>query len=458
MPKQPDPTKIELPTNSALRRPNRWRKSIRATTTASSKNCASREKKSSAFHHRKPEPPSVLQDHLYAIDKHVIGPDARRCFRLGKRPENELKDTAASRPAYTYVPRPAFVSECGPTREITDSIAAPLTTTAHLKLRPISAYPSSSSLAPPDPYVSPHRLFLPLFLSLYSPSRKFWDAGMNRGANDDSERLRRGERSLVNKFFRKIALIKQLWVVLMQNLVTNGLLVPPSEAELALYSTADIINDMKRIVHGPQTWEPAATLPPIIHRQITFDLHLDAASLRGIQLLPGGKYAVVETSNAVKLYAIPETRCIWEKPAPKVRSMATDMSCDGSVLRILLAPKQLSQTREFIIHEVDITSGHSHEVFTLPMPPENIFDMWWCIDLQENLFLIQTMTMGLARGHMFILIDWYTSQQFSPQLIANHILAMGKVRIPQFEGLSLLVTAIADLEHYWHPLKNLYEV
>ncbi|KAK6987523.1 hypothetical protein R3P38DRAFT_3374706 [Favolaschia claudopus] len=277
--------------------------------------------------------------------------------------------------------------------------------------------------------------------------------------------------SAVNKYLSKVASTKQLWVVLMQNLVTNGLLVPPSKAELALYSTADIIDDIKRIVHGPQTWEPAATLPPIIHRQITFDLHLDAASLRGIQLLPGGKYAVVETSNAVKLYAIFDTRCIWEKPAPKVRSMATDMSCDGSVLRILLAPKQLSklgdfsERAEFIIHEIDLTSGHSREVFTLPMPPENIFDMWWCIDLQENLFLIQTMTMSLTRGHMFILIDWYTSQQvilsyqeytpgldLSPRLAANHILAMGRARIPQFEGLNFLVTAIADLEHYWHPL------
>ncbi|KAJ7268295.1 hypothetical protein C8J57DRAFT_1509493 [Mycena rebaudengoi] len=60
--------------------------------------------------------------------------------------------------------------------------------------------------------------------------------------------------SETNKSFHHIALTKQLWLHLMQDLASRGLLDSHPKETLDAYSTGEIIEEVRRIICGPATW------------------------------------------------------------------------------------------------------------------------------------------------------------------------------------------------------------
>ncbi|KAJ7244680.1 hypothetical protein C8J57DRAFT_764711 [Mycena rebaudengoi] len=149
--------------------------------------------------------------------------------------------------------------------------------------------------------------------------------------------------SMVNKSFRRVALVKQLWLHLMQDIVSCGLLDSPPTETLDAYSTGDIIDEIRRIVCGPETWAPTSSCAPTVHRQPSFPTTIDPESLFDVRLIPGGTHALLNTLEDMRLYEVRTGRCVWTRAPSTPGSFSVDQVEGGNVARILLVPPNYSQ-------------------------------------------------------------------------------------------------------------------
>ncbi|KAJ6615329.1 hypothetical protein B0H10DRAFT_1950029 [Mycena sp. CBHHK59/15] len=148
--------------------------------------------------------------------------------------------------------------------------------------------------------------------------------------------------STVNKSLRRVALTKQLWLYLLQDVASRGLLDSPSEAELDASSTDDIIQEIKRVVCGPATWAPASFSAPQICREVTFRVDMSRDTFFSPQLIPGGTHAMLKNLEGVHLYDVRTGRRVWTTVS-KTASNATGLVDAGNTVRILLVPLEYSE-------------------------------------------------------------------------------------------------------------------
>ncbi|KAK7017331.1 hypothetical protein R3P38DRAFT_3561171 [Favolaschia claudopus] len=273
--------------------------------------------------------------------------------------------------------------------------------------------------------------------------------------------------SRVDKFLHQIYLTKQLWVHLLRDLVSRGLIRRPSEAELDEYSTADIMHEIKRIVCGPETWAPESIQPPTIHRQVSFNPGIDTtrSALFGMHLIPGGTHAVLQTFESIRLYEVQSGKCIWQKESA-LGSIGLDLIKHGEKVRIAVLPGQFSPNAKIMICEIDLHKGESLEVFSISMPMGNFSgDLWWCKDLRGEYMIIHIYSLGMPGGHIFVLVNWRQHQQvvltysnrasatdLHPRLLPNHLLAICDFPIQGMKQHCIVAIAYSELDTYWHPL------
>ncbi|KAK6987602.1 hypothetical protein R3P38DRAFT_2574790 [Favolaschia claudopus] len=270
--------------------------------------------------------------------------------------------------------------------------------------------------------------------------------------------------SRVDKFLHQISLTKQLWVHLLRDLVARGLLRRPSEAELDEYATRDIMHEIKRIVCGPETWDPESIQPPTIHRQVTFHPGIDTSELFSMQLIPGGTHAILQTeSESIRLYEVQSGRCIWQKKSA-LGSIGLDLIEQGKKVRIAVVPGKFSPNAKIAIYEIDLHKVESLEVFSIPMPTGNFSeDLWWCKDLRGHFMVLHIYSLGVPCGPIFLLVDWSQHQQVvltyedpsadaDPRLLSNHLLVTCEISVQGKRQHSIVATAYSELDAYWHPL------
>ncbi|KAJ7486848.1 hypothetical protein FB451DRAFT_1228168 [Mycena latifolia] len=172
--------------------------------------------------------------------------------------------------------------------------------------------------------------------------------------------------SMVNKYLREIALAKQLWLWLVCDLVRRGILDNPPAEDLDGYSTGQLIGEVRRVVAGPSSWSPGSSSSPTVDRRLSFATHL--AAIYRTRLLPGGRYLALQTRKQVHIYGVAAGRCIWQHAAGyRDTAWAVDMIEVGIMARVLLLPRGLSGRPDISVHEVDLASGRSHEVFNLDL-------------------------------------------------------------------------------------------
>ncbi|KAF7368292.1 hypothetical protein MVEN_00150400 [Mycena venus] len=268
--------------------------------------------------------------------------------------------------------------------------------------------------------------------------------------------------STVNKSFRHLTLTKQLWVHLMHNLVSRGLLHQRTDAEIDAYSARDVIDEIKRIVCGPETWAPTSPCAPAAHREFTFHINVKTDDICHLRLTPGGTHAILQTSEDVRLYDARTGRCLWTKIS-RMSSIVTDIVDGGEMVRVLLVPSTCSENAEITIQEVNLITGETCEVFNLPMPLNSSpFDRWWCRDLREKFFILHLYLCSIPGGNIFILVDWRNNKQviltyddwgsdLKPRLLRDHVLVTYEDRTPSSHHV-LALTVFSAFETYWHPL------
>ncbi|KAF7369528.1 hypothetical protein MVEN_00282600 [Mycena venus] len=176
--------------------------------------------------------------------------------------------------------------------------------------------------------------------------------------------------SQVNKDLRQIALAKPLWISLLRDLVRRGLLDLPPPDMLLRYTTADLIEEVKRTVVGPRTWARDAPTPPgTPHREYIWRLDEPKSMEAAIKVLAGGRYVVLHDESSLDIWETVSARRIWACRQP-IKSWAIDLIERGAAAHLLLfgpAPTWLAE-----VIRIDFASGESRTICRLDFPTTNV--------------------------------------------------------------------------------------
>ncbi|KAJ6555712.1 hypothetical protein B0H10DRAFT_1208472 [Mycena sp. CBHHK59/15] len=209
--------------------------------------------------------------------------------------------------------------------------------------------------------------------------------------------------SAVNKSLRCVALAKQLWLSLAQDLAFRALLdIPPAE-ELQTCSTEDLIAEVKRVVAGPASWSPASSSRPALHRQLKFNMCANADDLIHFRLLPGGRYTVLRTRKDLRICEVRTGRNIWTHVADyPFTTWSIDLVAGGDTARLLLLPIDHSGSPDISVQEVDLTSGQSREVFSFELKTR--LERWMSSILGD--FFVFALQPSNPVQMIFLLVNW----------------------------------------------------
>ncbi|KAJ7628017.1 hypothetical protein DFH06DRAFT_1442429 [Mycena polygramma] len=262
--------------------------------------------------------------------------------------------------------------------------------------------------------------------------------------------------SAVNKSLRCVALTKQLWLSLVQDLGVRGVLDLPAAEELETYSTTDLVNHVKRVVVGPEGWLPGyhATL----HRQLEFDAAVEGQHLVDFRLLPSGRHTMLQTRKDLRICEVGSGSIVWKLSAHyRDTTWSVHLMPGGEIARVVVLP--VSQPMVIAIHEVNLTRGKAREKFTLNLPTTLLR---WMPSIQGDFFLFALQPEDSAIM-IFMLVNWreetyvvldYGGRSYSMNqaiLIPGHIVATYSDSTPPHQQLLTVVT-LDSLSPYWRPL------
>ncbi|KAJ6570846.1 hypothetical protein DFH09DRAFT_1153219, partial [Mycena vulgaris] len=168
--------------------------------------------------------------------------------------------------------------------------------------------------------------------------------------------------SRVSRFFRTLALSKQLWISLLLDLSARSLFSLPEPSNLRELTTDELLAAVKRLVCGPATWSHQSPLPPTVSRSTSFDNCTMSAVDGQIRLLPGGRHFVVDHGLGIKCCDAKTGECVWTR-GTRVSDYSVEMLDEGqSAMFFLLL---YTSMQELVIVHVHLSSGQSEDLFAL---------------------------------------------------------------------------------------------
>ncbi|KAJ7350021.1 hypothetical protein DFH08DRAFT_958951 [Mycena albidolilacea] len=216
--------------------------------------------------------------------------------------------------------------------------------------------------------------------------------------------------SLVNKPLRRIALAKQLWLSLLQDLGSVGALDLPEKTGLERCSTTELVNHVRRGIVGPAAWlpgsSPSHTAPC---RQVTFDAGVDVEDLIDMHILRGGysRYVLLRTRERLHVYEFAKGRRIWSCVTDyRTTTWSMDLPATTNVLRVLLLPVHHSGPHDITIRDVDLISGQSTEIFSLELVTG--LERWMPRILGD--FFVFALQPSNPVMMFFLLVNWRTEE------------------------------------------------
>jgi hypothetical protein len=175
----------------------------------------------------------------------------------------------------------------------------------------------------------------------------------------------------VNKNLRRIAYSKQIWIYLIDYLAAKGLIDLPHDRPLQEYSTAELIEEVQRIVLGPKTWSRQRRLSPLIALEFRIPRTRPDGQpkLFSVQLLPGGTHLVVEYTSRIELWHVAASAVIWfleDNWTTRVCRYSIELCDDqrSASLATLDTPYLLRLIR------IDLSTGGSTEIFKVEPPSQ----------------------------------------------------------------------------------------
>ncbi|KAJ7648748.1 hypothetical protein DFH06DRAFT_572837 [Mycena polygramma] len=166
----------------------------------------------------------------------------------------------------------------------------------------------------------------------------------------------------VNISIRQLTMRKQLWILLVEDLVSKALVDLPHTRSLQDHSVKDLIALVKRTVLGPATWSKDMT--PIVAEEISLPESFIAAE--SLQLLPGGRYVFVVRGGSwhrFELWNVHAHTALWTSAVGASALRAIEMSDGGRSVVICFGLRH-----SVTVIQVDLDTGETHDLFDAQLP------------------------------------------------------------------------------------------
>ncbi|KAJ7239675.1 hypothetical protein C8J57DRAFT_1478354 [Mycena rebaudengoi] len=171
--------------------------------------------------------------------------------------------------------------------------------------------------------------------------------------------------SQTNSRYKRIAYAKNIWICLLRDLSARRLINLPHDLPLTDYSTAELIEEVKRVVLGPKTWSRSSHSSPLVSRECSIPRSPDIP-FPSLRLLPGGRYLIVESSARIELWDAAISTLAWfHEDNPPLNTRHVGLLDGGSAIYLSMTSHLLT----FIY--IDLNTGHSADLYTVE-PPSNI--------------------------------------------------------------------------------------
>jgi hypothetical protein len=158
--------------------------------------------------------------------------------------------------------------------------------------------------------------------------------------------IRSSRMCKVNSRFRTVALEKQLWMFLVRDLQSRGVIDLPVGEDFANKSTHDLISEVKRLVLGPETWAPAWTTSPVLRRHTVQPIEPKlSARIKRIKISPGGRYFALQSKTLLTIFDAETGKCVQKhtRHSKHIRASSFDRQAIGPKLGIIFTTSDAQQ-------------------------------------------------------------------------------------------------------------------
>ncbi|KAJ7618112.1 hypothetical protein DFH06DRAFT_1483368 [Mycena polygramma] len=205
--------------------------------------------------------------------------------------------------------------------------------------------------------------------------------------------------SQTNHYLHTIALVKQLWISIVEDLTVRSLLELPPGLLLTQHSTEELINHVKRAAIGPCAWRhpQSGTSSKRIVLPATVKASHGYQGDSKVKLVNGGRHVVLAHRTAVEIWDVETRRRLWSRP---VFAVTFNVNQGDSHTNITLA-MTLDDRFTLEIVQIDTNVGET-QLFSLRLPAFNAHaDPIICGNL-----LIVHMRVNAIGGYETLIVDW----------------------------------------------------
>ncbi|KAJ7164284.1 hypothetical protein C8R46DRAFT_1099222 [Mycena filopes] len=182
-----------------------------------------------------------------------------------------------------------------------------------------------------------------------------------------------------------LAFHKSVWLSLLHDLKRRFILSDAVSPNLEEASTSDLINAVKRLLTGPDTWTPtSAGFTPEVAQRITLHptIHLGDGILNWeneARLSPSGRFVLFNNWRSLECWDVGADRMIWAYVSrlehSRVLAFAVDEVVDGDALVIMICERTYSASRRNYIQIVELDPRSSTIANLLQVPcPSTSYD------------------------------------------------------------------------------------
>jgi hypothetical protein len=195
--------------------------------------------------------------------------------------------------------------------------------------------------------------------------------------------------------------MQRVWLYLIQDLVARKFIDLPPNRALKAY-TAELIEEVKKIVLGPKTWSRPSRARPVVSREHRIPASSDSP-FQILRLIPGGRYLTVQIPGRIDLWDVAACALVWSFEHdhslwPRHVELVDD-ECSAICLGFD-TPRVLSVIR------IDLNTGCSTELCRVDAPPDTEFSGG--LEASDEFFICPLILSVWPTKRYFMLGSWRT--------------------------------------------------
>ncbi|KAJ7613597.1 hypothetical protein DFH06DRAFT_1146755 [Mycena polygramma] len=179
--------------------------------------------------------------------------------------------------------------------------------------------------------------------------------------------------------FRTLAQSKHVWLAVVHNLASRNLLAVPPQDVLLGYTATQLVEEVKRAMFGPYTWDAASPRPPAVLRHIHVSMPGPSeSSVSEPALLAGDRHLLVSRGTACEIWDIAENRRLWVRDGVIRSDIIVRPVGDGTQIFIAMwsprpsvharNPDQLDCKIVVQTHVLDLITKSERPLLTIQLP------------------------------------------------------------------------------------------